>query len=86
MGHGFLFDPKTLSESMRLAGFTDIQQREPSESDDPNLRNIDSHQRYVGVEFNRVESMIFEASKPPGEGLQASTSPQRVAESTVAAG
>jgi predicted SAM-dependent methyltransferase len=62
--HRFIFDPQTMTRSLTLAGFTSITRHRSGESDDQHLRGIDSHARYVGEEFNELESMIFEAAKP----------------------
>jgi len=63
-GHQFLYDPKTLRSSLQAAGFVQIVQLQPDESPDENLRGIDAHERLIGAEMNRIETMVFEAIRP----------------------
>ncbi len=63
-GHQFLYDARTLRAALEAAGFVDIIQLEPDESPDENLRGIDAHQRLIGAEMNRIETMVFEAIRP----------------------
>jgi SAM-dependent methyltransferase len=63
--HRFIFDPQTLTLSLQQAGFINLTPRKPGESDDANLRKIECHARFVGDEFNELESMALEATKPP---------------------
>jgi predicted SAM-dependent methyltransferase len=64
-GHQYLYDPSTLSDSLAQAGFQDIAQFPPGESDDPQLRGIDSrHNDTLARESNDWESMVFQATRP----------------------
>lgn len=63
-GHQFLYDPKTLRTALQAAGFVQIIQLQPDESPDENLRGIDAHERLIGAEMNRIETMVFEAIRP----------------------
>lgn len=64
-GHQFLYDAATLKTTLARTGFTDFQDCKPGESNDPQLRNIESHGKAVGNEVNnRYESMVVEARKP----------------------
>jgi len=59
-GHQFLYDADTLRAALSSAGFEDIIQLAPDESPDENLRGIDAHERLIGKEMNRLETMVFE--------------------------
>ncbi len=64
-GHAFLYDEQTLRELLSRAGFIDIVRRMPTESDVPELRNVDFHSECIAdADMNRFETMIFEARKP----------------------
>lgn len=63
-GHQFLYDADTLKTTLAKTGFTDFQDWKPGESNDPNLRDIESHGKACGnEENNRYESMVVEARK-----------------------
>ena len=62
-GHKFLYDYKTLKDLMERCGFTRITQYNPGESDDKNLESIESHDREIGKEFNKLESLVLEGTK-----------------------
>jgi predicted SAM-dependent methyltransferase len=63
-GHKFIYDYKTLKDSMTRCGFINIRQYNPGESDDKNLRGIESHDHEIGKEFNKLESLVLEGTKP----------------------
>ena len=64
-GHQFLYDAATLKTTLARTGFTDFEDWKPGESNDPHLRDIESHGKAVGNEVNnRYESMVVEARKP----------------------
>lgn len=58
-GHAFLYDLVTLATAMEAAGFHAVQRMETGQSDDPQLRGIESRTR----EIDRFETMILEAVK-----------------------
>jgi predicted SAM-dependent methyltransferase len=62
-GHQFIYDQKTLWSALASAGFSGMTRRQPGESDDVNLLGIESHGRRIGDEFNRLESVVVEATK-----------------------
>jgi predicted SAM-dependent methyltransferase len=63
-GHQFLYDAATLKRTLERTGFADCREFKPGESDDPNLRGIESHGQAVGNEaMNRYESLVIEARK-----------------------
>ncbi len=64
-GHTFIYDRETLSGLMRSAGFIDITERLPGESDDPELTGIERHgDTFPNAQFNLIESMVLEGTKP----------------------
>ena len=64
-GHRCVYDEPTLRASLAAAGFTDIARCAPGESDDPQLRGLESHGNAVGnLELNRFETMVLEARRP----------------------
>lgn len=62
-GHQFIYDFEMLSLTLADAGFTDIVRSTPNQSDDPQLRNLESHGRVIGEEFNLFETIVVEAKK-----------------------
>jgi predicted SAM-dependent methyltransferase len=62
--HKFIYDFKTLKQVLEKSGFTNITECRVGESDDENLQNLESHAREIGDEFNRLESLVIEATKP----------------------
>lgn len=64
-GHQFIYDLKTLGNVFAVNGFSEIVRRQPGESDDENLRSIESHGRRISDDFNRLESLVLEAIKQP---------------------
>ncbi len=62
-GHVFLYDHATLQGLLLAAGFATCQSYEPGQSNDPELRGIESHGDRIGHEANRFETMVLEAVK-----------------------
>ncbi len=63
-GHKFIYDFKTLSNSLSRAGFVKIIGCSVSNSEDDNLKNVESHGKQIPEKFNKLETMIIEAEKP----------------------
>jgi SAM-dependent methyltransferase len=63
-GHRFIYDQKTLWNALESHGFHEITRHEPGDSADEDLRGIESHGRRISDDFNRLESIVVEASKP----------------------
>lgn len=63
-GHKFIYDYKTLKEVLNRQGFMNINKVPVGESSDKNLENLESHGLIVSEEFNRLESLVMEATKP----------------------
>ncbi len=75
-GHSFIYDRATLQISLEEAGFVDVTECKVGESDDENLRQLESH---LGTEvggdvMNEFETMVLEVGKgqrnasPAGRG------------------
>jgi predicted SAM-dependent methyltransferase len=56
-GHRFIYDRETLRLTLERAGFSDVRFFVPTESDDPNLRHIESRIS----EMDAYETMVAEA-------------------------
>lgn len=61
-GHQFIYDEKTLSLTLRSAGFSDITRCELNASDDDALRGIENESR-LPQGYLALESMTLEATK-----------------------
>jgi predicted SAM-dependent methyltransferase len=61
-GHTFIYDEKTLRQSLQLAGFSQLRKCELQESPAECLRNLENETR-MPPGFLRLESMVFEATK-----------------------
>ena len=64
-GHKFLFDYKTLSETMMNTGFIDCNEFKINNSKDSVFKNIEMHGVVINnVDMNEFESLVAEATKP----------------------
>ena len=61
-GHTFIYDEKTLRQSLQLAGFSNLQKCDLQESSVECLRNLENETRMPSG-FLRLESMVIEATK-----------------------
>jgi predicted SAM-dependent methyltransferase len=61
-GHTFIYDEKTLRQSLQLAGFRDLRKCDLQESSVECLRNLENETR-MPPGFLRLESMVIEATK-----------------------
>lgn len=62
-GHKHLYDEASLTALLTECGFGQIKRFYAGESDDPELRGIESHGRLVGDAHNRMETLVLEATK-----------------------
>jgi predicted SAM-dependent methyltransferase len=63
-GHRFLYDQETLHHALRSAGFREIKFYKPGDSEDPNLRKLESHGREINAEdINQFETIVVEGCK-----------------------
>ena len=63
-GHHFLYSPKMLRSTLEAAGFTQIQEYESGESDDPSLKGIEVRSHSNVRDIDHYESMVFEGLRP----------------------
>lgn len=63
-GHQFLYDPRTLSDRLAQVGFRMIAEFPPGESDDPQLRGVESRHNNGWRAVNDYESMVLQAVRP----------------------
>ncbi len=66
-GHQFIYDEPVLAYALSESGFKNTVRCEIGRSLDPNLKNLESHGKKIGEEFNRLETMVLEAVKPAGD-------------------
>jgi len=63
-GHCFLYDQETLHHALLSSGFREIRFCKPGASEDPLLRNLESHGREIEDEsINQFETIVVEARK-----------------------
>jgi predicted SAM-dependent methyltransferase len=63
-GHEFIYDDKTLMELLTKANFRDFLIHKSGESDDLNLKELESHGEFIGnVAMNKFETLVIEAIK-----------------------
>jgi predicted SAM-dependent methyltransferase len=63
-GHQFIYDAPSLCTLLSNCGFTNIVRCQVGESIWNALVGIEGHGKSIPEEFNRLETMVFEASKP----------------------
>jgi predicted SAM-dependent methyltransferase len=61
-GHKAPWTASLLAVSLYLAGFDQIEQRDPGLSNHPELCGVEGHGRVIGEAFNIIETVICEAS------------------------
>jgi len=62
-GHQFLYTAKQLRARLEEAGFTNIKEFAPGQSDDPGLRNVEVRTKQDIAKFNAYETFILEGVK-----------------------
>lgn len=63
-GHRFLFDQPTLHAELLSAGFAEPTRCAPGQSEHPQLQRLERHDRVIGIQPNRYETLILEARRP----------------------
>ena len=63
-GHKFIYDYKVLQETMNRIGFINITHYKVGESEDKNLRGIESHGQAIPDEINKLQTFVVEGTKP----------------------
>ena len=62
-GHQFVYTPAMIRASFEKAGFTQIKQWAPGETDDPDLKDMEIRPRGDWKDVNAFEAMAFEATR-----------------------
>ena len=62
-GHRFIFDEETLIFLLKEAGFAAVLRCEVGRSAHSELNNIEKHGSLIGDDFNRLETLVLEATK-----------------------
>ena len=62
-GHQFLYTPKMMRAALEKAGFNQIRQFTPGETDDPNLKGVEIRSQTAWNDLNVFDSMAFEATR-----------------------
>ena len=60
-GHQFVYSPKLLRGRLETVGFSNIREFHVSESDKPELRNLEERAKWRVKDANAYETMIFQA-------------------------
>lgn len=63
-GHQIIYDKETLADLLQQVGYKELCWCEVSQSEHPALNNVEGHFRAIPPEYNRLETMIIEATKP----------------------
>ncbi|MFZ1721944.1 MAG: methyltransferase domain-containing protein [Microgenomates group bacterium] len=63
-GHQFIYDLAAFKILLPKAGFKNITKHKPGESRDKHLRGLELHGKSMGDEFNLLETLVVEATKP----------------------
>jgi predicted SAM-dependent methyltransferase len=63
-GHRFLYDERSLRQSVEQAGFQSIKAFTPGESDDPELANLEIRHKVGPHAVNDYETMVLQAVRP----------------------
>jgi predicted SAM-dependent methyltransferase len=64
-GHRFIYNEDTLNRLLSACGFCEIASYRPGNSNDPMLRNLESHGKTIGSEvMNLFETIVVEGCKP----------------------
>jgi len=61
--HKFIYGKASITHLLQSNGFGEIGFYKPSESDDPNLQDVERHGLCLGETFNELETMVVEARK-----------------------
>jgi len=62
-GHETAWNAQLMRDTLFFAGFDDVKEWTPGQSDDPVLRGVEGHGRVIGDKFNLIESCSHEARK-----------------------
>jgi len=73
-GHRFIYDEKALTDALLRVGFREVRRCEVGDSPDIHLKGLESHGRFIGADFNRLETLVLEAVRPQETGGSAHAS------------
>lgn len=62
-GHETVWNAQLMRDTLIFAGFDDVRQCQPGQSDDPVLCGVEGHGKVIGDLFNTIESCTHEARK-----------------------
>lgn len=62
-GHRFIWNAAFMEEVLKGMGFGEFRVLKPSQSDVPDLRNLEQHGKSVPAEINELETFVLEATK-----------------------
>lgn len=62
-GHRFIYDERVLTDTLVRIGFRDVMRCAVGDSTDDHLKGLESHGRSVTDEFNRLETLVVEATR-----------------------
>jgi predicted SAM-dependent methyltransferase len=64
-GHRFIYDYRTICGLLVACGFDQVRRGRVGESEHPEMAGLERHGHQIGDAFNRLETLIVEARKPP---------------------
>jgi len=62
--HKFIYDFNVLKKSLEKVGFINITRFDVGQSTAPNLIGLEAHGKFIGEEFNRLETFVIEGTRP----------------------
>jgi hypothetical protein len=62
-GHEMVWNAQLMRDTLYYAGFDDVCECKPGESEDAELRGVEGHGKVIGDKFNLIESCTCEARK-----------------------
>lgn len=62
-GHETAWNARLMADTLYFAGFDDVREVKPGESEDEMLRGVEGHGKVIGDKFNFIESCTHEARK-----------------------
>jgi SAM-dependent methyltransferase len=68
-GHEMAWTESLMRSLLTYAGFDPVTLSTVGSSSHPELRGVEGHGKVIGEAFNRIESMVFEATKGQGASL-----------------
>jgi predicted SAM-dependent methyltransferase len=62
-GHQFIYDPRTMEDALRRAGFSNVRRYAVGSSDEPDFRDVEHHGDAISSEFNLMQTAVFEGTR-----------------------